>query len=715
MKKNIAYLRNRLSQLSWVIKSLHIRNKINGGIIIVSILFAIIIIRGKSDLNLVYKTTHQIQTHLSYLIDLIQIQSDSTVIKNDLDMLSRNDNGLNISQQIQASRRLIERVNSLTGLNPIYAESLSIIANSANKIQEQFKNIDNSDANKTDDYKKGILLEIAIIQSDCTTLIQKLSEQIKTLQQEQRRELNHLEATITITGILLFMLSVILFYIITNSILKPVLSLHSVVNELKAGNLDARAPIYSDDEIGELTDAVNEMTNSLIMAHEALLVQNEKLEDLVVQRTESLNNSLSDLKLEMLVRNAAEDDLRIKEERYHTLIENIQDGVILYEAIDDGSNFIVKDCNHAVEKIENINRHIIINQKITELFPGVEAFGLLKVLRQVYLTGFPEELPLSFYQDECISGWRENYVYKLPSGEIVCVYRDRTENIKAEEERNKLNAELHQAQKLEAIGTLSAGIAHEINTPIQYINDNTHFLSDEIGKLLERIKMCLSYEKEENSSCISPFKGLDMDFLLQEIPAAFKESKDGLSRVTEIIQAMRSFSHIDQKLTCSDINQAILNTMTVCRNEWKYVADIDYHLEEKLEHIECYINDIQQSIMNIVINASHAIETKIKDSNDKKGKITIETRNEMDKIVITISDNGCGIPMEIQNKIFNPFFTTKEVGKGTGQGLSIAYSTIVKKHNGEINVVSSETTGTTISITLPIKQSLKSKGTEYNI
>ncbi|OPX37018.1 MAG: hypothetical protein B1H13_13565 [Desulfobacteraceae bacterium 4484_190.3] len=197
---------------------------------------------------------------------------------------------------------------------------------------------------------------------------------------------------------------------------------------------------------------------------------------------------------------------------------------------------------------------------------------------------------------------------------------------------------------------------------------------------------------------------IDLEYLREEIPLAIKQSLAGVERVAKIVRAMKEFSHpgSDEK-TPTDLNKAIENTVTVARNEWKYVADLEMDFDEKLPPVPCLPGEMNQVILNMIVNASHAIADVVGDGANGKGTITIRTRKEEEWAEIRIEDTGAGIPEEIRERIFDPFFTTKEVGKGTGQGLSIAHNVIVDKHGGMIDVESDAGKGTTFIIRLPLE------------
>jgi PAS domain S-box-containing protein len=267
------------------------------------------------------------------------------------------------------------------------------------------------------------------------------------------------------------------------------------------------------------------------------------------------------------------------------------------------------------------------------------------------------------------------------------------------EERDRLEDNLRQAQKLEAIGQLAAGIAHEINTPTQYVGDNLRFLKESFGELASLLSQLVKVGGAPASKLLGD---ADFDYLKEEIPRALNQSLEGVDRVAKIVRAMKEFSHPAREKTATDLNRAIQSTITVASNEWKYVAEIEMDLDANLPSVHCSPAEFNQVVLNMVVNAAHAIGDVVGDGGKGKGKIRVKTRPEGDWAVIEISDSGCGMPPHIQQRIFDPFFTTKEVGKGTGQGLAIAHNVVVDKHGGTIKVVSSPGAGTTFIIRLPI-------------
>ncbi len=278
-------------------------------------------------------------------------------------------------------------------------------------------------------------------------------------------------------------------------------------------------------------------------------------------------------------------------------------------------------------------------------------------------------------------------------------------------DRLRMERDLASAQKLESIGHLAAGIAHEINTPIQFVGDNIHFLDTsftDINHVLDAYRQVHVAARSEAcptellDACESTIEAADLDYLRTEIPKALAQSAEGIQRVAKIVRAMKEFAHPGgEEKTAVDLNRAIESTVTVARNEWKYVADLTTDLAPGLPLVPCLLGEFNQVILNMIVNAAHAIGEIVRDTGEK-GLIAITSRPMGDWVEIRLRDTGAGIPEEIRSKIFDPFFTTKEVGKGTGQGLAIARSVVVDKHRGTITVESDVGKGTTFIIRLPL-------------
>ncbi len=278
-------------------------------------------------------------------------------------------------------------------------------------------------------------------------------------------------------------------------------------------------------------------------------------------------------------------------------------------------------------------------------------------------------------------------------------------------EKLEMEAQLRQSQKLEAIGQLAAGIAHEINTPIQYVGDNTNFFKDSWNHLAGLLAAAQKLRDQVTpemvpQSTIEDFdrcsRDADVEYLSQDIPRAIDQTLEGVQRVSRIVRAMKEFSHPgSQEKRTVDLNRAIETTITISRNEWKYVAKVETKLDPDLPLVPCLAGEINQVLLNLVVNGAHAIADVVA-RDGSMGKITLSTRRDGDWVELSVADTGTGIPEHIRERVFDPFFTTKEVGKGTGQGLMLAHTAVVKKHGGKIWFDSEIGKGTTFFVRLPL-------------
>jgi PAS domain S-box-containing protein len=298
---------------------------------------------------------------------------------------------------------------------------------------------------------------------------------------------------------------------------------------------------------------------------------------------------------------------------------------------------------------------------------------------------------------------------------------DISEYKRLDEDRRAMEHEQRISQRLKSVGALAAGIAHEINTPMQFVSDSVYFLKTAVSELdvlwpeLNELSQ-RSRGGEDSSAAIERIRttlsAIGVDQLVSDANQSAERALEGIRRVTKIIRAMREFAHPDNgEHSMVDINNAIETTLTVCKNVYKEVAQVETDLAP-LPAVLCQYGEINQVLLNIIVNAAHAIESH-KDP-DFKGMIRISTAVEDHWAVIRIQDNGTGIPESVKARIFDPFFTTKEVGKGTGQGLAIVQSVIVERHRGRITVESEVGRGTTFILRLPLEQRAnEAKGVEH--
>jgi len=269
--------------------------------------------------------------------------------------------------------------------------------------------------------------------------------------------------------------------------------------------------------------------------------------------------------------------------------------------------------------------------------------------------------------------------------------------------RDRMEAELRLAHRLEAVGQLAAGVAHEINTPIQYVGDNVQFLSEatrDLLALVEDLRASVAAAGDEPllASTDKKILAVELDYLRDEVPRSCESAQHGIARIASIVGALKELSHPGGRdAQATDLNRALERALEVSASSYRYVADVDKQLAP-LPMVVCHAAELGQVFVNLIVNAAHAMESPER----CRGKLGIKTLVDGTDVVISISDTGCGIPDAIKERIFDPFFTTKEVGRGTGQGLAIARSIIVERHGGSLTLDSKPGAGTTFHIRVPI-------------
>jgi two-component system, NtrC family, sensor kinase len=279
--------------------------------------------------------------------------------------------------------------------------------------------------------------------------------------------------------------------------------------------------------------------------------------------------------------------------------------------------------------------------------------------------------------------------------------------------QSQLESGLRQAQKLESIGQLASGIAHEINTPMQFVKDNIEFLSDSLDALF---KLLAVYDRnltdggperpwlERVAEIRAQLEAARYEEMCQEIPQAIFESLEGIHRVIDIVKAMKDFTRLgNNDKEDVDLNAAVQSSITITRNRWKNAAEMELDLDPYLPPIYCVQAELSQVLLNLIVNAADAIVDQTETTPGQMGTITVRTRYQPGFATLEVADTGSGIPAAVRSRIFDPFFTTKEVGKGTGQGLTICYNIVVQKLEGTIDVESDVGKGTTFKITIPIQ------------
>ena len=475
---------------------------------------------------------------------------------------------------------------------------------------------------------------------------------------------NRIALLIVASLVVLGGLTTLIFYLRARRIVNPIEDVTTAMNKLRVGNYDIDMggnPISR--EVHKMAVAVRFFRNAL-MERDQLRRREREAVDL----------------------------------QFHLVVE--ASGSVIVQLDQSG---IITFCNPAIEKILRYRKDEVLGKHITLLFPDGKdddgGRGNINLLldhvtdKSTVTARDGSALPVDVSVNETTLGGQPQY---------TLIIRDIS--ARKSEERKLL-----QAQKLEAVGQLAGGIAHEINTPIQYVGDNLRFLLESHDDIDRLLNSAMTLARKSQSDPLLAAEALavealseeiDLEFLAGETKSALQQSLEGISHVASIVSAMKEFSHPGLKEVASiDINRALHNTVTVCGNEWKYVATVDFDLDPDLPSVLGMPSAINQVFLNLITNAAHAI-AELK--NDQLGQIRISTRSLADKVEIRISDTGTGIARENQDKIFELFFTTKDVGKGTGQGLPMSREIIVVKHHGTLNFESEVGEGTTFIITLPV-------------
>ncbi|MBI9070711.1 MAG: PAS domain S-box protein [Melioribacteraceae bacterium] len=453
--------------------------------------------------------------------------------------------------------------------------------------------------------------------------------------------------------------------------LKSVISLPIIHNEKTFGILTLYTRIpnrFDEEEIQAIYDIIYILSYGINTFREQK--RKEEIEIELAQEKEELSITLSSL---------SEGVATISNDGFITLSNKAA-----IEIFGGNSSLLGKNI-FEVLKFENIETELEFKEKIQDVINGKAPSFMLKHINLSATNGI---------KILSINGTTISKSGSSHQG-LVLIFRDITELTRAETQSAL-------SQKLESIGSLASGIAHEINTPLQFVNDNTSFLNDSFKNIIDMVNK-ISSKEEVQELKNELFEQYDYEFLSEEIPLAISQSQEGLTRVSQIVKAMKDFAHTNntQKKLC-DLNQGIEVTTIISRNEWKYIADLELNLGENLPKVYCSPEEINQVILNMIVNSAHAIEEKMGSDSDEKGKIQISTYTDETNFIIEIKDNGIGIEKDKISKIFDPFFTTKEVGKGTGQGLAITHEIIINKHSGELLVDSTYGQGTTIKIIIPI-------------
>jgi PAS domain S-box-containing protein len=385
--------------------------------------------------------------------------------------------------------------------------------------------------------------------------------------------------------------------------------------------------------------------------------------------------------------------LEASEERFRALVQRSSDVTMVC----DGAG-VLSYVSAASLAVLGIDDQATVGRTVTELVHADDRVRLAAYIAEVHASD-TETLECRISSENRSVRWVEMTITDLREDPavagIVLHVRDITD-------RHHLEADLRHSQKLESVGQLAAGIAHEINTPLQFVGDNVMFLRDAFQG---QTRVLSVYRDAPQSEAVMESAGLveketDFDFLVEEVPSAIEQTIDGLDRVMTIVRAMKAFGHPNSDTKSpADLNEGIRNTLVVANSTLKSAAEVRTEFGD-LPPVMCHVGDINQVVLNIVVNAAHAIADVAVDG--ELGLITVRTFCDGDDAVIEVSDSGPGIAPEIADRIFDPFYTTKDVGSGTGQGLAISYGLVHDRHGGSIKYTSDLGVGTTFVIRLPI-------------
>ena len=393
-------------------------------------------------------------------------------------------------------------------------------------------------------------------------------------------------------------------------------------------------------------------------------------------------------------------DLYLANDRLSRVLETISSALFV-----TGPDDCITTVNAAAGELLGVPREELIGRTLESIMPASAVAAAREERkpvsgREVELRGMSGEAIPALVSTNSLTGGEREEIEGL-----VCVATDLRE-------RRQMEMDLRHAQKLESIGQLAAGIAHEINTPIQFVGDSAQFLQEaweDLVPVLDASEEMAAAARggADPKASLEKFhaatEDAELEFLREEVPRSLSRTRDGVSRVAKIVMAMKDFSHPGSaEMAPADLNRAIESTMVVAKNEYKYIADLELELRE-IPQVVCNLGDLNQVILNLVVNAAHAIEAN---PDMDRGRIAVATSVGEGFVVVRVEDDGGGVPVEVANRIFDPFFTTKEVGKGTGQGLSIAHNIVVDKHQGSLRLENTPGVGAAFIIELPVNSSV---------
>ena len=493
--------------------------------------------------------------------------------------------------------------------------------------------------------------------------------------------------TVGLAAVFAFIISMLIATVLARTIAGRLRRIGVAASKVAAGDY-ARPPVRpgADDEIGRLVHSFNAMV--------------EKVREQFAERKQITDTEQARLEIEVGVRTVQLEESR---EQYRLIAESTN--AVPFAYLPSARSFA-----YIGPQVERCLGYSVVSWKTPDFLRSMVAESEADAL----LAKLADPDAEHDFEVECTAVSANNVAHQL---RWVITIGD----LKGERclrglilditQQRKLEAGLQQAQKLESVGRLASGVAHEINTPVQFASDSIGFLRTASRDLMQVIdKMRIVNEsvladlpsKAAAAEAAEAEAGADLPYLFEEVPRALDSAHEGLTRVAAIVRSLKEFARPETNgMTEIDLNSAVESTLIVASNEYRYVADIETHFDD-LPRVVCEASEVSQAVLNILINAAQAIGDVVK-SSGAKGRIIVRTRRDGDLAIISISDSGGGIPKHLQARIFDPFFTTKDVGKGTGQGLTFARTTVVERHGGELIVESEGGRGATFHIRLPIR------------
>ncbi len=430
---------------------------------------------------------------------------------------------------------------------------------------------------------------------------------------------------------------------------------------------------------------------------------NEELELKVLQRTASLDQSNRDLTAEVARHRDAEEAKSRADQLFQSIAENSAD---LIAVVDQSGHRIYN--NPAYERLLGYTAEELKSTVSYQQIHPDDRAAVTQAAQRSLETGIGQNVEYRMRRKD------GTYITLESHGSFI---RDSKGEIRAfviSARDVSARRMAMQTEKLSAIGQLAAGIAHELNTPVQYISDNITFIGESWGQVEGAIALSVApvhaaaagaaSSGSDSSGTTSAAPPAEWEWLRQEVPRAIAQSREGIRRMSKILGAMRRFSHTGGgEREYVDLNEALDATITVVQNQIKHLASVETDYQLDLPRVECYSDELNQVFLNLIVNSAHAIRDASAGQGRPRGKLTIRTRQVGDMVQIEVQDNGTGIPVQARAHVFDPFFTTKQVGEGTGQGLSICHDIVVHKHHGKIWFETEIDKGTTFFVTVPIR------------